>query len=129
MVQTQPVEFVHADMNDSWKAFLHEQVNTFVKWDLVRFFHDNPHTAETAAQIAQFIGRDVSDIQDELDELVEAGLLHVKHVSRLSIYRLSTDEATRRLVKRFVSACYNRQFREQAINVIHRVSAAQRSYN
>ena len=125
MVQTRSAESSFAEMNDAWVNFLHRRVNSFVKWDLVRFFHDNPHTADTAEHIAQSIGREVRNIESELSGLADAGILDVRRVSGLSIYRLSTEEDTRKLVKQFVAACYNRRFREEAIHVIHNMNVVQ----
>ncbi|MGB1287274.1 MAG: hypothetical protein ACPG7F_12115 [Aggregatilineales bacterium] len=125
MVQTRSAESHFAEMNDIWKSFLHQRVNSFVKWDLVRFFHDNPHTADTAEHIARSIGRDLRNIEQELSGLAEAGILDMRRMSGLSIYRLSTEEETRKLIKQFVAACYNRNFREQAIHVIHSMSVVQ----
>jgi len=47
-----------ADLDPELLTFLKGTVNTFVKWDLVRFFHENPHTTDTAENIARYAGRD-----------------------------------------------------------------------
>lgn len=118
MVQTSNV--VSAEMNAVWKHFLQTRVNSFIKWDLVRFFHDNPHTADTAENIAQFIGRDVKTVRRELEGLVKADVLAQESWSGQGIYRLSDDDDTRQLIREFVAACHNREFRVKAINyVIH----------
>ena len=116
MVQTESVGVLGADMSPSWQKFLQTKVNSFIKWDLVRFFHDNPHTAETAENIAHFVGRDVRTIQRELDELVSNAVLVVERVTQASIYRLSDDAETRTTISEFMSACLNRDFRMQAIH-------------
>lgn len=108
------------DMNATWKQFLQTKVNSFIKWDLVRFFHDNPHTADTAENIAQFVGRDAKTVQRELDGLVKAKVLDRKAISGEAIYRISEDKSVRDLIHDFVEACHSREFRVQAINhVIH----------
>ena len=43
-----------ADMDPQMLEFLQTKVNSFVKWDLVHFFHDNPHTTDTAENIARW---------------------------------------------------------------------------
>ena len=60
------------DLDPKMIEFLHDKVNSFVKWDLIRFFHDNPHAADTAENIARYTGRDILAISDELAELVVA---------------------------------------------------------
>lgn len=116
MNQAQSSESVPVQMGATWRKFLKDKVNTFIKWDLVRFFHDNPHTADTAENIAPYIGRDVRTTRIQLDELVTAGVLVVENVSMHSIYRLTPDQTTRELVRDFMAACHNREFRVQAIH-------------
>jgi hypothetical protein len=114
MVQTSNV--VSAEMNASWKQFLQTKVNSFIKWDLVRFFHDNPHTTDTSENIAQYVGRDAKTVRRELDGLVKAEVLLIESVSGQRIYRLSDVDDTRQLIREFVAACHSREFRVKAIN-------------
>jgi hypothetical protein len=107
--------------NDTnWAEFLQKKVNSFIKWDLVRFFHDNPHTADTAERIARYTGRDVRVITHELNELAQAGVLEIQEISGVNIYKFSEDQATRDLISRFVEACHDRDFRVQAIHHVIR---------
>lgn len=103
------------DMDPDLLDFLQNKVNSFIKWDLVRFFHDNPHAADTADNIARYIGRDVRTIEDELNGLVRVGVLEENEVSRMHIYSLAKDQQTRQLIENFVVACNDRQFRVKAI--------------
>ncbi|MCK4471807.1 MAG: hypothetical protein KAW49_08490, partial [Anaerolineae bacterium] len=63
-----------ADMDPRLLEFLQAKINSFVKWDLVRFFHDNPHTTDTAGNIARYAGRSVETIRPELAELAQGGV-------------------------------------------------------
>ncbi len=104
------------DMAPQLLEFLKTKVNTFVKWDLVRFFHENPNTTDTAENIARYAGRDVSIIEVELDELVTNGVLRRQRLNEtLTVYSLADDPAMRSLVEQFVLACDDRQFRVKAI--------------
>lgn len=103
------------DMAPQLLEFLKTKVNSFVKWDLVRFFHENPNTTDTAENIARYAGRDVATIEIELDELVGAGVLHRQHIGDLVVYSLADDPAMRSLVDQFILACDDRQFRVKAI--------------
>lgn len=103
------------DMDPEMLGFLRNKVNSFIKWDLVRFFHDNPHAADTAENIAGYIGRDARTIDDELRGLVQAGILQQNEVSGRYIYALANDSNIRALVGNFVVACNDRQFRVKAI--------------
>jgi hypothetical protein len=103
------------DMDEQLLQFLKLHVTSFVKWDLMRFFHDNPYTNDTAENIARFIGRDRETVADELAEMVEGGVLRSSKLGDLIVYTLATDARIRDLMDRFVLACDDRQFRIKAI--------------
>lgn len=120
MVKAQSPQIMGVGIDATWQKFLRHKVNSFIKWDLVRFFHDNPHTVDTAESIAKVVGRDANTVLSELDGLVKAELLVKEAVSGQGIYRLTTDNDMRQLLRDFVSACHDRDFRVKAINqVIH----------
>lgn len=103
---------------DNLLTFLEEKVNTFVKWDLVRFFHDNPHAIETSENIARTIGRDAIAVAHELDALVAAKVLEAKTSARVRVYRLTSDSKTTDMVHSFLQACDDRDFRMTAIQTV-----------
>ena len=103
------------DMDPRLLEFIRTRVNTFIKWDLVRFFHDNPHTTDTAENIARYTGREVAAIENDLNDLVESGVLQRTDVAGLTVYTLATDDEVRDLINRFILACNDRQFRVKAI--------------
>jgi hypothetical protein len=103
------------DMAPQLLEFLKTRVNSFIKWDLVRFFHENPNTTDTAENIARYAGRDVAIIEGELDELVGAGVLERQRIGDLQVYSLVSDVEMRSLVEQFIRACDDRQFRVKAI--------------
>ena len=113
MVQSQSVS--SPDMDRVWETFLRYRVNSFIKWDLVRFFFDNPHTVDTAENIATTIGRDARTVQRELDGLVSADVLDANTVGGGRVYRYSNNPESRRLVTDFMRACHDREFRVKAI--------------
>jgi hypothetical protein len=120
MVKTQSSGLVDVEINATWQHFLRQRVNSFIKWDLVRFFHDNPNTIDTAENIAHVVGRDVKTIYRELEGLVQSEVLVKESLDGHPIYRLSADDQIRQLIREFVAACHNREFRIKAINqVIH----------
>lgn len=109
----------NADVN--WYDFLRNKVNSFIKWDLVRFFHDNPHTQDTAERIAEYTGRDTRTIERELNGLVESKVLKIIEVTGgLKVYQLTDDDEMRALIRRFIDACHNREFRVKAIHHVIR---------
>ena len=104
-----------ADMDPRLLEFLQTKVNSFVKWDLVRFFHDNPHTTDTAENIARYAGRSVEAIRAELSELAQGGVLEESQLGDMTVYSLVPDRDTRELLDQFVKASDDRQFRVKAI--------------
>jgi predicted transcriptional regulator len=57
------------------ERFVEEYVDSFITWDLILFFHENPYAVGTPSSIALSIGRLGSDIESYLDRLVEKGVL------------------------------------------------------
>lgn len=115
MTQTDVASRLMDDIDPVLLDFLRKKVNSFIKWDLVRFFHDNPHAADTVDNIARYIGRDTRTILDELDELAQVGVLDQNQVSGQTIYVLTSDQGMRDLINNFVRACDDRVFRVKAI--------------
>ena len=104
-----------ADMDPHLLEFLRLKVNSFVKWDLVRFFHDSPHTTDTAENIARYAGRGIETIRAELGELARDGVLEENQLGGMIVYSLSADPEVRHLLEQFVKASDDRQFRVKAI--------------
>lgn len=104
-----------ADMDPRLLEFLQAKVNSFVKWDLVRFFHDNPHTTDTAENIARYAGRSVEAIRAGLGELARDGVLEENRLGGMTVYSLASDNEVREVLEHFVKASDDRQFRVKAI--------------
>jgi DNA-binding transcriptional ArsR family regulator len=104
-----------ADMDPRLLEFLRAKIDSFVKWDLIRFFHDNPYTTDTADNIARYAGRSADTIRHELAELASSGVLEESRLGDLTVYSLSRDPEIRELMDKFVEASADRQFRVKAI--------------
>ena len=103
------------DMDPPLLDLVKTKVNSFIKWDLIRFLRENPNTADTAENIAKYIGRNATTVEPELRELVDCQIMEVKSVDGLTVYSLTTDADTRDLLDRFVTACEDRHFRVKVI--------------
>jgi hypothetical protein len=103
------------DMDPVLLNFVKNKVNSFIKWDLVRFFYENPHTADTAENIAKYAGRNITAVKPELEDLVDNNIMQKQILNDTSIYSLSADEEMRNLVDKFVLACEDRHFRVKAV--------------
>lgn len=103
------------DMDPPLLDLVKTKVNSFIKWDLVRFLRENPNTADTAESIAKYVGRNAATVEPELRELVNGGIMEVKSVEGMPIYTLTADASTRELLDRFIAACEDRHFRVKVI--------------
>lgn len=103
------------DMDPVLLDFVKTKVNSFIKWDLVRFFHENPNTADTVENVAKYAGRNVTAVEPELEELVKDEIMRKTLLGDTAIYALATDEEMRSLIDKFISACEDRHFRVKAV--------------
>jgi hypothetical protein len=55
--------------------FVEEFVDSFITWDLILFFHENPYTVGSPSSIAMSIGRLGSDIEPFLERMATKGIL------------------------------------------------------
>jgi hypothetical protein len=106
---------VVADMDPRLLRFLREKISSFVKWDLVRFFHENPHTTDTAYNIARYAGRNVDVVVTELAELARDGVLEANQLGDMTVYSLVPDTEVRDLLRQFMEASDDRHFRVKLI--------------
>ena len=114
------------DMSGQWQEFIETKANSFIKWDLIRFFHDNPHIQDTAENIAKSIARDKTAILCHLDGLVQVDVLSVTKRQQACVYELTNCSETCSLVRGFMDACLDRDFRVKAIH--HLVQARPKSH-
>ncbi len=103
------------DMDPELLDFVKSRVNSFIKWDLVRFFHENPNTADTVENIAKYAGRNAAAVKPELEDMVESGVMEKREVEGIFIFSLAKNEDMRELVDRFILACEDRHFRVKAV--------------
>jgi hypothetical protein len=103
------------DMDARLLDFIKTKVNSFIKWDLVRFFYENPNTTDSVENIAKYAGRNTAAVQSELEELAESGVMEMQLIDGLPVYSLASDEEMLRLVNEFILACEDRHFRVKAV--------------
>lgn len=103
------------DMDPVLLDFVKTKVNSFIKWDLVRFFHENPHTTDTVDNIARYAGRNSTAVEPELEELVASGIMQKSTMGNTPIYSLRANEDMQALVDKFILACEDRHFRVKAV--------------
>ncbi len=103
------------DMDPRLLSFVKTKVNSFIKWDLIRFFYENPNTTGSADDIARYVGRNMAAVEPELEELVNNGVMEKRFMDDLTVYSLASDDEMRKLVDEFILACEDRHFRVKAV--------------
>jgi hypothetical protein len=103
------------DMDPALLEFLKTKVTSFIKWDLVRFFYENPNTTDTADNIARYAGRNVDAVRPELEDLAAGGVMQKRMLDQAAVYSLTEDQEMRQTVEQFVRACEDRHFRVKAV--------------
>lgn len=106
---------VTRDLDPDLLEFLTVFADSFIKWDLLRFFHENPSTMDTADNIARYVGRSVRDVQPELRALARHGLLAERPLDKLTVFTLNRDDVLRARLATFIKATQDRNFRRRVI--------------
>jgi DNA-binding MarR family transcriptional regulator len=100
---------------DDLMTFVNQYVDSFIKWDLIRFFHENPHTIDAVDNIARYIGRDTESVGKELAELAERGFLERVLMENLTVYTLTSDRVMQKKLARFIYASEDQELRSKII--------------
>jgi len=103
------------DMDEDLLGLLRDWLDSFLKWDLIRFLYNHPDTAHQVDELARRIHRDQIDLAVEASTLVAAGIVDCQWAEGQPAFALAADPAARRLVARFMQACEDRCFRMKAI--------------
>jgi hypothetical protein len=106
---------VMKDMDPELLDFLTMYVDSFIKWELLRFFYENPSTIDTGENIARYAGRPVNDVQNDLTELTRDGILQAIPMGPMPVYTLNPDSNLHVRLEKFIEATKDREFRRKAI--------------
>ncbi|MDM8528346.1 hypothetical protein QUF58_09030 [Anaerolineales bacterium HSG24] len=113
------------EMDFELLQFIKTKVTSFIKWDLIKFFHQNPHTTDTVDNIAKYTGRDEQAIQIELENLTRSGLMLKTTIGKTAVYTITSNTQLRKSIKQFVTACEDRHFRVKAVyHILQRLDKA-----
>lgn len=114
-IEQESMDRMMMDVDPSLMAFLHDQIDSFVKWDLIQFFHRNPNTMDTADNIAQYIGRAGKTVHKEIAQLCDGGILEKDGFGDITVYSLSRDPEVRDQLHEFGRRCDDQQFKLKAV--------------
>jgi hypothetical protein len=108
-------------LDESMEQFMHRYVNSFIKWELVNYFHEHPQTPYKLQDLSKALNRPADQIKRELQELVDEGFLQsIKNAKKNEYaFNLSPEHADQRrlldLTNQFVHLCRNREGRLRVI--------------
>jgi len=83
---------------------IREDIDSFVKWDILKFFRAYPDQPDSVKRIAGYSGRELETVEQATEEMAQAGFLIRRHVGDLAVYALSEDREKQELVSLFLSS-------------------------
>ena len=84
--------------------FVQRYAGSRAKWDLVCLFAQNPHTEDTAPNIAARIGRNPQLVRREAEDLVLLGLLQSRPLAGDLIFSLLPEPCLQATLQRFADS-------------------------
>jgi DNA-binding transcriptional ArsR family regulator len=98
--------------------FVLRHLNTLIKWDIARFFQENPFAVEPAQTVAEAAMRSPQQLEQALTELAADGILVAEDRPGMRVYRLADDDAIRAAIAEFVRACDQKEVRARLIQAV-----------
>ncbi len=103
------------------EEFLQRHVNSFIKWEIIRFFHANPETGFTLNELSKIFSRTLKQLRPNIRELSEGGLIKQQKQDGNTVFSFDLSDADlkeknmKKLVNDFVNLCQTRQGRLRVI--------------
>jgi len=94
-------------MDPELEQLIAKTVNTRVKLDVLRYYHDNPYAWESLDGLAQRLGRSVTDLEPAVASLARDGLLEARAGGRAgkeTVYRSRRDNPKAKPMARLFEA-------------------------
>jgi len=113
--QSTLVSDIMNEMDPSMLEFIKKHVTTFTRWDIIKFFYENVNTHDTAANLARYIGRSESVVEQEAGVLATDGILKAVKQGEHTVYMLTDDPDMRKLIAGLVETARERTFRMKLV--------------
>ena len=95
---------ITTELDSRLMDLIRRSFDSFVKWDVLKFFREHPDQTESAHQIAAFCGREVATVEQAAEELARSGHLIRQQIGDLMVYKLSDRPERLEEVDLFLSA-------------------------
>jgi len=80
-------------LDEPMGEFIQKYVNSFVKWEIVQYFHSHPDTPYKTEELAKILNRPVEQVRRELQELSQDDLLVKQKAGKQALYCYALLEA------------------------------------
>lgn len=90
------------------EKLLGEVIISFMEWDVIIYFYDNPHVCSTSLEIARKIGRNPKEVLKSLTLLNEKGVLEKKRKGRFECYSLKPNTKWMGAIEEFAACLEDR---------------------
>ena len=103
------------------EGFLHRHVNSFVKWEIIRFFHANPRAGFTLGELSKIFSRTLKQLKMDIRELSEGGLIKQQKQEGTTVFRCDLSDSDpkekkmKTLMDNFITLCQTRPGRLRVI--------------
>lgn len=102
-------------MDDDFESFIKKYINTFVKWELVQFFHNNDIQPFSINELSKKLNRSAKTLKSEISELVSNGMLVNLARDEMTVRLVEDNKEVLDLMQRFVKFCESREGRLRVI--------------
>lgn len=91
--------------------FLKQYLDSFITWDLLLFFYNNPSTSETLSSLSVRLGRNEDEVLPTLHSMTAKGILEKKKDGAGEIYCYFPGAELQKKIEEFVQALESRDKR------------------
>jgi len=84
-------------MDEAIESFVERYANSFVKWEVIQFYHDHPDTWYRLDELVKGLNRSLKSLKNEMQELEESMFLKEKKLGKHQL--INTNPETRRPAK------------------------------
>ncbi len=81
-------------------AFIEKYLTSYAKWEMLKYFAENPTATETARGFARRLNKDVRQTGETLKSLAKAGIITNGRGGADAAYALTTEEPQRSILLR-----------------------------
>lgn len=103
---------VNKSVDTETLEFIQKYLTSYTKWEVLKYFSENPTASETPRAFARRLGKDVRQITEAMKSLARSGILRNGNGSGDGTYTLAGRESDRSTLQRIAeTARSNNRFR------------------